>query len=400
MKGNILKIYLVGGAVRDKFLNLPITERDWLVLDANEKIMKKLGFQKVGKDFPVFLHPKSQEEYALARVEKKSGKRHNNFNCSTKKISLQEDLKRRDLTINAIAMDKYENIFDPFNGIRDIKMKIIRHISNAFIEDPLRILRVARFYAKLFHLNFTIDMSTFKLIKSMSHELCYISSERIWKETEKALNTKNPQIYFYTLKECGAMKVVFPEIYNLFGIKYKKKNSNLGNRMLNILKIISRISKDIQLRFSAVVYQFFLISKEKEKYIEKFCKKKKIPNSFMKLAKIISKYHFILLYPEKYSIEKILKIFQKINVWKEPENLEKIIAFNQAKEFKKKNKNFWKQRKLFLRKLYKATKYISITSIIQKGFRGKNIGIQINKKRIRIAKKFKKNHLHSILKYK
>ncbi len=207
--------YLVGGAVRDRLLSLPVHERDWVVVGSTPEEMLSLGFRQVGKDFPVFLHPKSAEEYALARTERKSGKGHKGFQVfSSPDISLEEDLLRRDLTINAIAQDEHGDLTDPHGGLDDIKNRILRHISPAFSEDPLRVLRVARFAARFWHLGFTIDAATLELMSSISHsdELEQLSKERIWQETKRALETSHPEIYVLILLQIGALQKIAPTL--------------------------------------------------------------------------------------------------------------------------------------------------------------------------------------------
>ena len=206
-----MKIYLVGGAVRNKILGIPVKDKDYLVVGSTPEEMIKLGYKPIGKDFPVFLHPKTKEEYALARTERKVGKGYHGFKFYTSPdITLEEDLKRRDITINAIAEDKDGNIYDPYNGVDDIKNKVIRHVSNAFIEDPLRILRVARFAA--LDNQFYVQEGTLALMKKMvsSGELKSLSVERVVAEMNKGLEGENPDIMLHYLCECGALNESLP----------------------------------------------------------------------------------------------------------------------------------------------------------------------------------------------
>ena len=206
-----MKIYLVGGAIRDKILGIPVNDKDYLVVGSSPEEMVKLGYKAIGKDFPVFLHPKTKEEYALARTERKVGKGYHGFKFYTSPdVTLEEDLRRRDITINAIAKDEDGNIYDPFNGIDDIKNKIIRHVSDAFVEDPLRVLRVARFAA--LDVKFKVAEETLDLMKRMvlSGELKSLSAERVVAEITKGLKGENPDIMLHYLCECGALNEVFP----------------------------------------------------------------------------------------------------------------------------------------------------------------------------------------------
>lgn len=211
-----MEIYLVGGAVRDRLLGLPVNERDWVVVGATLEEMLQQGYQPVGKDFPVFLHPETKEEYALARTERKTSKGYKGFKIyAAPDVTLEEDLKRRDLTINAIAEDKNGNIIDPFHGQQDLHDKILRHVSPAFAEDPLRILRVARFAAKL--PDFTLDPQTLQFMQDIVYagEVEALTPERVFKEIERALNEKAPQRFFEILQACGAFSHLFPMLKNI-----------------------------------------------------------------------------------------------------------------------------------------------------------------------------------------
>lgn len=213
--------FLVGGAVRDQLLGLQTHDQDWVVVGASQKDMIAAGFLQVGQDFPVFLHPDTKEEYALARKEQKTGPGYQGFEFDTSKtVSLEQDLKRRDLTINAMAMNDQGDIIDPYNGQADLQLKLLRHVSNAFIEDPLRVLRVARFYARFHHLGFQIAPETLELMTQLSHngDLANLAPERIWLETKKALNEQNPAAYFEILLQVGALQVLLPELAVLDGV--------------------------------------------------------------------------------------------------------------------------------------------------------------------------------------
>ena len=221
-----MKIYLVGGAVRDKHLNLPVSDRDWLVVGGNENHFLDNGYQRVGKDFPVFLHPENSEEYALARKERKVSKGYQGFEFQfDESVTIEEDLIRRDLTINAMAEDKDGNLVDPFNGMEDLKNRKLRHVSEHFREDPLRVLRIARFMARYSKLGFEIHEDTMNLMKEISKtdELEYLSSERVLLEMSKAFKENEPSQFFYVLRKCGALKKLMPEIDCLFGVPQTKE---------------------------------------------------------------------------------------------------------------------------------------------------------------------------------
>ena len=203
-----MKTYLVGGAVRDQLLGLPVHERDWVVVGARPETLLNAGYHAVGKDFPVFLHPETKEEYALARTERKTGRGYHGFECHfSTEVTLEEDLARRDLTINAIAQDQAGNLIDPYQGQADLANKTLRHVTEAFKEDPLRVLRVARFAARFNYLGFSIAAETKALMQEIaaSGELLTISRERIWREFERALQSRSPGIFLRVLEECGAL---------------------------------------------------------------------------------------------------------------------------------------------------------------------------------------------------
>lgn len=213
-------MYLVGGAVRDKLLGLPVHEHDFVVVGSTPEQMIQWGFEQVGADFPVFLHPVSHEEYALARTERKQGVGYKGFVFSTEDVTLAQDLLRRDLTINAIAEDKNGQLIDPYNGKADIENRVLRHVSDAFAEDPVRVLRVARFAARFAHLGFAVAAETMALMKNMveNGEVSHLVPERVTAEMLKALDTDAPQVFFQVLRECGALSVIFPEVDAMFGV--------------------------------------------------------------------------------------------------------------------------------------------------------------------------------------
>ena len=255
-----MRIFLVGGAVRDELLNLEVKDRDFVVINSTPEAMLEKGFTQVGKDFPVFLHPTTNEEYALARTERKQGSGYTGFTCyAGQDVSLEDDLARRDLTINAIAQSPEGEIFDPYFGQKDLKDKVLRHISPAFSEDPLRVLRVARFAARFAHLGFNIAPETQLLMAELasSGELEALTAERVWAETEKALHTQSPQVYFQVLRDCGALAILFPEIDNLFGVPAPKRwhpEIDTGIHTLMVLEQACLLSDSLAFRFACLVH--------------------------------------------------------------------------------------------------------------------------------------------------
>lgn len=255
-----MKVYLVGGAVRDSLLGLAVKDKDWVVVGETEASMKQQGFSQVGSDFPVFLHPESRQEYALARTERKNGKGYTGFTVnSSQNIALEEDLLRRDLTINAMAMDTNQQIIDPFNGQQDLQKRVLRHVSDAFQEDPLRVLRVARFAARYHSLGFSVADETMVLMKQMvdNGELQHLVSERVWKETSRALMEDHPEVYFEILRECGALDVWFPELACLWGIPNPAQwhpEIDTGVHTMMVLQQASLLSDSLTIRYAALVH--------------------------------------------------------------------------------------------------------------------------------------------------
>lgn len=395
----LMKKYLVGGAVRDFILNIPVKERDWVVIGETPKKMISLGYQQVGRKFPVFLHPISHEEYALARTELKISKGHNGFICKfSPDVTLEEDLKRRDLTINAIAKDEMGNLIDPYNGIKDLNMKLLRHVSDSFYEDPLRVLRVARFAARFAHLKFKVYYKTLNLMKKMSKELKYISQERIWKETKNALSTKNPHIYFKILKKCNALKIIFPEIDFLFNLELDNffcNKKNAGKIILSKLSITSRKSNDIYVRF-AILYNYviFLLYRNKvylediKKYIlliNKFCNRLTVPKKLKSITQNLIKYYVYFL-NNKITSTNLMNFFYSINAWRNPENLEKIISYigidKQIDSLIDKNLIIY---------AFNLSNLVKIDEIIKEGYTGENIAIKLKERRKLVLEIFVKN---------
>jgi tRNA nucleotidyltransferase (CCA-adding enzyme) len=255
-----MKVYLVGGAVRDELLGIPVKERDWCVVGATPDEMINLGYRRVGKDFPVFLHPESSEEYALARTERKTSAGYHGFHFDTSPdISIEDDLGRRDLTINAIARDADGTLIDPYNGRADIDTKILRHVSSAFSEDPVRVLRVAKFAARFSSRGFHVAPETMSKMRAMveAGEVSALIADRVWKETEAALAGNDPQVFFAVLRECGALQAIFPEIDALFGVPQPPKwhpEIDCGIHTMMVLEQASLLSQIPEVRFAALVH--------------------------------------------------------------------------------------------------------------------------------------------------
>lgn len=305
-----MEIYLVGGAVRDQLLHLPVLEKDWVVVGATPEIMRAKGYRAVGKDFPVFLHPETHDEYALARTEKKTAPGYKGFRVhAAPDVTLHEDLHRRDLTINAMALAADGQLIDPYGGQRDIEARLLRHISSAFCEDPVRLLRVARFAARYAHLGFHIALETQTLMAQMvrNGEVDALVPERVWSETFKALSENTPVAYFQTLRECGALQRIFPELDRLFGVPQPAKyhpEIDTGVHCLLTLEQAARLSYKPTVRFAALVHDLGKGVTPPETWpshhghetaglplLNEFCRRLRVPNVFFKLAAQVMRYH-------------------------------------------------------------------------------------------------------------
>ncbi|NOT85282.1 MAG: multifunctional CCA addition/repair protein [Methylococcaceae bacterium] len=305
-----MQAFLVGGAVRDQLLNRPVTEKDWVVIGETPASMQRMGFRPVGKDFPVFLHPQTHEEYALARTERKTAPGYKGFTVhAAPDVTLEEDLIRRDLTINAMAMTPDGTIIDPYSGQQDLAQGILRHVSPAFAEDPVRILRIARFAARYANLNFTVAAETLTLMQDMvqAGEVNHLVPERVWAELYKALNEQSPSAFFHTLKACGALVNVFPEIAALFGVPQPPQyhpEIDTGIHTLLSLDQAARLSPLPEVRFAALVHDLGKALSPKATLphhhghetkglplLANLCDRLRVPNAFKTLAQQVMQYH-------------------------------------------------------------------------------------------------------------
>ncbi|WP_312747141.1 multifunctional CCA addition/repair protein [Cedecea neteri] len=404
-----MKIYLVGGAVRDGLLKLPVKDKDWVVVGATPQQMLDEGYEQVGKDFPVFLHPQSHEEYALARTERKSGQGYTGFTCySAPDVTLEQDLLRRDLTINAIAQDENGELIDPYNGLADIERRLLRHVSPAFNEDPLRVLRVARFAARYAHLNFQIAPETLALMRSMTDngEIAHLTAERVWKETENALTSRNPQVFFAVLRECGALKVLFPEIDALYGVPAPAKwhpEIDTGIHTLMTLSIAAQLSPAVDVRFATLCHDLGkgLTPKEKwpshhghgpagVKLVEQLCARLRVPNEIRDLAKLVAEFHdlihtFPILQPKT-----VIKLFDAIDAWRKPQRVEQIALTSEADARGRTGfeASDYPQGRM-LRAAWAAAQSVTNKEVIDAGFSGPAIREELTKRRIKAVAAWK-----------
>jgi tRNA nucleotidyltransferase (CCA-adding enzyme) len=345
-----MKIYLVGGAVRDELLGLPVVERDWVVVGATPQALLDRGYKAVGKDFPVFLHPQTGEEYALARTERKTGRGYHGFEVYfAPDVTLEDDLRRRDLTVNAIAKDpETGELVDPFSGARDIQARVLRHVSDAFNEDPLRVLRVARFAARFAPLGFRVAPETLARMREMSQtdELDVLVPERVWQETSRALSSEAPWVYFEVLREVGALAKVFPEIDRLYGVPQPAKwhpEIDTGVHTMMVLRQATALSQDPRVRFAALVHDLGKGTTRPEvlpshigheersvRLIEEMGDRLRIPRDYRDLAQLVARYHGLSHRVEQLRPSTIVDVLDKLDAYRRPERFEQFLVACEA----------------------------------------------------------------------
>ncbi len=402
-----MQIYLVGGAVRDRLLGLTLKERDYVVVGATPQIMLAQGYKLVGKDFPVFLHPKTQQEYALARVERKIGPGYTGFSCyAAPDVTLEDDLKRRDLTINAIAETSTGEIIDPFGGKNDLQHKILRHVSPAFVEDPVRILRVARFMARFMNLGLTIAPETLLLMQQMvaDGEVNALVPERVWQEFAKALQEPSPQEFIVTLRQCGALKILFPELDCLFGIPNPPQwhpEIDSGIHSLLVLEQAARLSPESSTRFAALVHDLGKGLTPAEKWphhldhgekgvlpIKSLCKRYLIPRNYQDLAILTSRYHLLCHCAFELKASTLLKTLEKLDAFRRPERFKQFLLACEA-DFRGRTgfeEKPYPQNAYFL-KIYESALQVTAKSLQDLGLTGKAFGDKLHQRRVAAIKK-------------
>lgn len=344
-----MKTYLVGGAVRDEILGYPFKEKDWVVVGATVDDMISTGYLQVGKDFPVFLHPDSKEEHALARTERKTAAGYKGFEVhASPDVTLEDDLVRRDLTINAIAKDANGEFIDPHHGIQDIEKKILRHVSDAFLEDPVRILRIARFMARYAHLGFSIADETMDLMKEMvsAGEVDALVPERVWQEMQKALTEKTPTAFFTALRDCDALARILPELDCLFGVPQPIEHHpeiDTGVHTMMVLQQACILSDDPQVRFAALVHDLGKgTTPEKEwprhinheargaDIVKKVCQRLRIPNEYRDLAERTARFHLHYHRALELKPATMVKTLEQLDAFRKPGRFEKFLLASEA----------------------------------------------------------------------
>jgi tRNA nucleotidyltransferase (CCA-adding enzyme) len=397
-----VQIYLVGGAVRDALLNYPVKDKDYLVTGATIEQMTKLGYQQVGKSFPVFLHPESSQEYALARTEVKQGAGYTGFVCDfSPEITIEQDLIRRDLTINAMAQSEDGDIIDPYNGQEDLKAKTLRHVSDAFVEDPLRVLRVARFAARYHHLGFTIADETLTLMQQIadSGELASLVPERVWQETQSALAERSPEVFFQSLRAANALKVIFPELDALYGVPNPPlwhPEIDTGIHTMMVLQQACKLTDSLPIRFAALVHDLGKGLTPKEHWpkhhghentglplVKALCERVKAPNEYKELALLVCQYHTHTHKAFELKPSTVIKLFDGLDAWRKQDRFE---AYLTACTADLRGRTGFENKAYpqadYLRACFNKANEVSVQDIIAQGYKGQAIREQLTKNRI------------------
>lgn len=404
-----MQVYKVGGAVRDRLLGLPVTDIDRVVVGATTEEMLAKGYRPVGADFPVFLHPKTGEEYALARTERKSGRGYGGFTFyASPEVTLEEDLIRRDLTINAMAEDDQLNLTDPYHGQRDLEARILRHVSPAFAEDPLRVLRVARFAARYAGLGFTVADETMDLMRQLSEsgELQALTAERSWKEISRALMEDHPQVFLQVLRDCGALKELLPEVDALFGVPQPETHHpeiDTGLHTLSVLEQSAQHKQPLTVRWACLLHDLGKgLTPEDEwprhiahehtglKLIKAVNERFKVPKDCQELALLVGQYHTHGHRALELKASTLLELLQSFDIYRRPQRFEEFIA---ACEMDARGRKGLEQRSYpqadYLRGAAKAARAVAVQPLLEQGFKGPELGEALKRERLKALKAYK-----------
>jgi tRNA nucleotidyltransferase (CCA-adding enzyme) len=398
-----VQIYLVGGAVRDRLLGLPAAERDWVVVGATPDDLRARGFLPVGRDFPVFLHPETKEEYALARTERKTAPGYHGFVFhADPAVTLEEDLRRRDLTINAMAEDESGALIDPYGGQRDLAARVLRHVSPAFAEDPVRILRVARFYSRFRPLGFQVADETLALMRQMvtAGEADALQPERVWQETRRALLQDDPAAFFELLRECGALARLFPELDALFGVPQTPKHHpeiDTGVHVLMALSQAARLQAPLEVRFAVLCHDFGKALTPETilphhygheargiERVTQLCERLRVPSDCRELALRVTRHHLLVHQAEQLRPGTLIELLERNDAFRQPE---RFLQFLQACECDARGRLGLEDRAYpqaaFLRGALQAASAVTAQDIVAQGLQGEAVGRELRERRIR-----------------
>ncbi|MFG0381749.1 multifunctional CCA addition/repair protein [Pseudomonas sp. zbq_18] len=404
-----MQIYKVGGAVRDRLLGRPVADIDWVVVGASAEAMQAQGFRPVGSDFPVFLHPQSGEEYALARTERKSGQGYGGFIFhASPDVTLEEDLIRRDLTVNAMAEDEHGNVIDPYGGLQDLEARLLRHVSPAFAEDPLRVLRVARFAARYAPLGFRVAEETLALMRQLaeSGELKTLTAERSWKEISRALLEPRPDVFIQVLRVCGALAELLPELDALFGVPQTASHHpevDTGVHCLMVLQQCAQHEQPLTVRWACLLHDLGKgrtpesewprhIAHEKRglKLIDAVNQRCKAPRDCAELALLVGEYHTHGHRALELRADTLLDLLQAFDVYRRPQRFEEFIA---ACEMDARGRLGFEERDYpqatYLRGAMQAARAVAVQPLLEQGFKGAELGEALKRERLKALKAYK-----------
>ncbi len=398
-----MKIFLVGGAVRDRLLGLPVHDRDYVVVGGQPQDLLDLGYKPVGKDFPVFLHPQTGEEYALARTERKTGRGYHGFAFDTAAdVTLEDDLRRRDLTINAIAEDESGVLIDPFGGVADLRDRVLRHVSPAFAEDPVRVLRVARFAARFAARGFRIADETLALMRQIvqAGEVDQLQTERVWAETHKALGEPVPSAFLHALRNCGALKVLFPEVDALFGVPQRAEyhpEIDTGIHTGMVLDMAARLAPgDALIGWCALTHDLGKALTPADKLpshpahehaglapVVALCTRLKVPNEYAALAQLVCRLHLLAHTAFQLRPATVLGLFEQLDAFRKTGRLEQFLLACEADKRGRlglEESDYPQAR--FLRSAFAAARQVASQPFIDRGLAGTAVGEAIRDARV------------------
>jgi len=397
-----MQVYLVGGAVRDRLLGLPVIERDWVVVGVTPEQMLAQGFCQVGKDFPVFLHPDTHEEYALARTERKIGVGYTGFKVhAAPDVTLEDDLRRRDLTINAIAQATDGTIIDPYGGQVDLAKHCLRHVSPAFVEDPLRVLRIARFAARFATHHFTIAPTTATLLKTMvaNGDLQHLVVERVWQEIQKAFTYVQPSVFLHALRDCGALAVLLPEVDALFGVPTSKKSHpeiDSGVHTLLAVDQAARLSNDPCVVFATVLHDVGKALTPRKQWpkhvdhqrlgialVKTVCERLRVPKVYSKLALLVCEYHLECHRVQQLDADAVLTVLEKIDPWRRHARFcQFLLACEADARGCQGSESRDYPQTAFLQQAYAVTQQVEVEPLLAQGLQGQALTQAIHEQRL------------------
>jgi tRNA nucleotidyltransferase (CCA-adding enzyme) len=397
-----MQVYLVGGAVRDRLLGVPVREHDWVVVGATPQELERAGYLPVGREFPVFLHPETHEEYALARRERKVAPGYRGFTTqASPEVTLEEDLKRRDLTINAMAESPAGEIIDPYGGRADLAACVLRHVSDAFVEDPVRILRVARFAARYAGLGFRVAEETMQLMRRMTEagEVGALVAERVWQETERALGESRPEVFFETLRACGALAVIFPEIEALFGVPQPPRwhpEIDTGVHVILAVRAAAELRASNAVRFAALTHDLGKARTPRERWpshhghegagvplIEALSARLKVPNLYRELAILAARHHTLVHRAAELKPATVLTLLEDCDAFRRPERFAELLLACEADARGRAGREGEPYRQAdYLRAALAAAAAVALSEEERKGLSGSKIGEEMRRRRL------------------